>query len=84
MSSCYDYDSYINTIDVIEDSIDDNSKFPIVRDASSEASRGYTLHIECEVLRDPKIKQICRMILDFFKIIIYYLKNSINATKEKQ
>ena len=27
-----DYDSYINTIDVIEDSIDDNSKFPVVRD----------------------------------------------------
>ena len=59
-----DYDTYINTIDVIEDSIDDNSKFPIVR--------------------DTKIKQICRMVLEFFKIIIFYLKNSINATKEKQ
>ena len=58
------YDSYINTIDVIEDSIDDNSKFPIVR--------------------DNKIKQICRMVLEFFKIIIYYLKNTINAPKEKQ
>ena len=59
-----DYDTYINTIDVIEDSIDDNSKFPIVR--------------------DTKIKQICRMVLEFFKIIIFYLKNSINATKENQ
>ena len=63
-SSIEVFDTYINTIDVIEDSIDDNSKFPIVR--------------------DTKIKQICRMVLEFFKIIIFYLKNSINATKEKQ
>ena len=63
-SSIEVFDSYINTIDVIEDSIDDNSKFPIVR--------------------DNKIKQICRMVLEFFKIIIYYLKNTINAPKEKQ
>ena len=27
-----DYNTYINTIDVIEDSIDDNNKFPIVKD----------------------------------------------------
>ena len=26
-----DYDSYINTIDVIEDSVIDDTKFPIVR-----------------------------------------------------
>ena len=64
MSDYYNYDCYINTIDVIEDSVIDNSKFPIVR--------------------DTKIKQICRMVLEFFKIIIFYLKNSINATKEKQ
>ena len=57
-----DYDTYINTIDVIEDSIDDNSKFPIVR--------------------DTKIKQICRMVLEFFKIIIYYLKNTINVSQK--
>ena len=38
MSSCEVYDSYINTIDVIEDSvIDDNSKFPIVRDNKLKA-----------------------------------------------
>ena len=59
-----DYDSYINTIDVIEDSIDDNSKFPIVR--------------------DNKLKQIFRVMLEFLKVIINYLKYSINATKEKQ
>ena len=59
-----DYDTYINTIDVIEDSIYDNSKFPIVR--------------------DTKIKQICRMVLEFFKIIIFYLKNSINATQKSK
>ena len=60
----YDYDSYINTIDVIEDSIDDNSKFPIVR--------------------DTKLKQICRMVLEFFKIIIYYLKFYINVSQKSK
>ena len=59
-----EYDSYINTIDVIEDSIDDNSKFPIVR--------------------DNKLKQIFRVMLEFLKVIINYLKYYINATKEKQ
>ena len=64
MSDYCNYDCYINTIDVIEDSVIDDTKFPIVK--------------------DTKIKQICRMVLEFFKIIIFYLKNSINATKEKQ
>ena len=64
MSDYYNYDCYINTIDVIEDSVIDDTKFPIVK--------------------DTKIKQICRMVLEFFKIIIFYLKNIINATKEKQ
>ena len=59
-----DYDTYINTIDVIEDSIDDNSKFPIVR--------------------DTKLKQICRMALEFFKILIYYLKNTINVSQKSK
>jgi hypothetical protein len=58
------YDSYINTIDVIEDSIDDNSKFPVVKDS--------------------KIKQVFRVMLEFLKVIINYLKYHINATKEKQ
>ena len=58
------YDSYINTIDVIEDSVIDDTKFPIVR--------------------DNKIKQIFRVMLEFLKVIINYLKYYINATKEKQ
>ena len=64
MSSCCDYDSYINTIDVIEDSIDDNSKFPVVK--------------------DNKIKQIFRVMLEFLKVIINYLKYHINATQESK
>ena len=59
-----DYDSYINTIDVIEDSIDDNGKFPIVR--------------------DNKLKQIFRVMLEFLKIIINYLKYHINATQKSK
>ena len=58
------YDSYINTIDVIEDSIDDNSKFPIVK--------------------DTKIKHIFRVILEFLKVIINYLKYHINATQKSK
>jgi hypothetical protein len=58
------YDSYINTIDVIEDSIDDNSKFPVVKDS--------------------KIKQVFRVMLEFLKVIINYLKYHINATKESK
>ena len=59
-----EYDSYINTIDVIEDSIDDNSKFPIVR--------------------DNKLKQIFRVMLEFLKVIINYLKYHINATQKSK
>ena len=59
-----DYDSYINTIDVIEDSIDDNSKFPVVK--------------------DTKLKQIFRVMLEFLKVIINYLKYHINATQESK
>ena len=64
MSSCEVFDSYINTIDVIEDSIDDNSKFTIVK--------------------DTKIKQICRMVLEFLKIIINYLKYYIDASQKSK
>ena len=59
-----EYDSYINTIDVIEDSIDDNSKFPIVR--------------------DNKLKQIFRVMLEFLKVITNYLKYHINATQKSK
>ena len=59
-----DYDSYINTIDVIEDSVIDDTKFPIVK--------------------DNKLKQIFRVMLEFLKVIINYLKYYIDATKENQ
>ena len=64
MSSCEVFDSYINTIDVIEDSVIDDTKFPIVK--------------------NNKLKQIFRVMLEFLKVIINYLKYYINATKEKQ
>ena len=64
MSSCEVFDSYINTIDVVEDSVIDDTKFPIVK--------------------DNKLKQIFRVMLEFLKVIINYLKYYINATKEKQ
>jgi hypothetical protein len=64
MSSCEVFDSYINTIDVIEDSVIDDTKFPIVK--------------------DNKLKQIFRVMLEFLKVIINYLKYYINATKESK
>ena len=64
MSSCEVFDSYINTIDVIEDSVIDDTKFPIVK--------------------DNKLKQIFRVMLEFLKVIINYLKYYLNATKERQ
>ena len=64
MSSCEVFDSYINTIDVIEDSVIDDTKFPIVK--------------------DNKLKQIFRVMLEFLKVILNYLKYYINATKESK
>ena len=58
------YDSYINTIDVIEDSVIDDTKFPVVK--------------------DTKLKQIFRVMLEFLKVIINYLKYHINATQESK
>ena len=58
------YDSYINTIDVIEDSVIDDTKFPIVK--------------------DNKLKQIFRVMLEFLKVIINHLKYYIDATKESK
>ena len=59
-----EYDSYINTIDVIEDSVIDDTKFPVVK--------------------DTKLKQIFRVMLEFLKVIINYLKYHINATQESK
>ena len=64
MSSCEVFDRYINTIDVIEDSVIDDTKFPIVK--------------------DNKLKQIFRVMLEFLKVIKNYLKYYINATKESK
>ena len=61
-SSIEVFDSYINTIDLIEDSVIDDTKFPIVK--------------------DTKIKQICRVLLEFLKVIINYLKYYIDATQK--
>ena len=58
-----DYNTYINTIDVIEDSVIDDIKFPVVK--------------------DTKLKQIFRVMLEFLKVIISYLNYYIIATKEK-
>ena len=59
MNEC---DMYLDTVDVIEDRIEDDNKFPIVR--------------------DNKIKQIFRVILEFLKVIINYLKYHIDATQK--
>ena len=64
MSSCEVFDSYINTIDVIEDRVIDDTKFPIVK--------------------EYKLKLIFRVILEFLKVIINYLRYYINATKESE
>ena len=64
MSSCEVFDSYINTIDVIEDRVIDDTKFPIVK--------------------DNKLKQIFRVMLEFLKVVINYLNYYINATKESK
>ena len=64
MSNCEVFDSYINTIDVIEDSVIDDTQFSIVK--------------------DNKLKQIFRVMLEFLKVIINYLKYYINATKESK
>ena len=61
MNEC---DMYLDTVDVIEDRIEDDNKFPIVR--------------------DNKIKQIFRVILEFLKVIINYLKYYIDATQKSK
>ena len=35
-------------------------------------------------IKDPKIKQICRMVLGFLKVIINYLKYYIDATQKSK
>ena len=62
----YEYDAYINTIDEMEQRIEDDDKFPVVEDGA--------------------VKTIFKIIFEFLKMILNYLKyNIINAPeKEKQ
>ena len=59
-----EYNTYIETVDVIEDRIIDDNKYPIIR--------------------DNKIKRCCAISLEFLKVVFYYLKSNINATKESK
>ena len=64
MVNINEYDIYTDTIDEIENRIEDNNKFPVVEDS--------------------KIKILCRLIFEFIKIILNYLKYNIsNATKKE-
>ena len=58
-------ETYMETLDEIEDRIRDDDKFPVITDG--------------------KTKMLCRMILEFIKIIINYLMNinSKDATKKE-
>ena len=64
MVNINEYDIYTDTIDEIENRIEDNNKFPVVE--------------------NNKIKILCKLILEFMKIILNYLKYNIsNATKKE-
>jgi hypothetical protein len=54
MNEC---DMYLDTVNVIEGRIEDDTRFPIVR--------------------DTKLKQIFRVLLEFLKVIINYLKAAL-------
>ena len=55
--------NYIGAIDLLEDKIIDDSKFPVVNDS--------------------KVKKCCRYTLEMTKVIIYYIKFNIDATKKE-
>ena len=60
-----EYETYIDTIDEIENRVVDDDKFPVVK--------------------DNRIKTICRMILEFIKIVINYLMNiNIDASEKEK
>ena len=61
MNEC---DMYLDTVNVIEGRIEDDTRFPIVR--------------------DTKLKQIFRVLLEFVKVIINYLKYYIDATQKNK
>ena len=55
---------YLDTVNVIEGRIEDDTRFPIVR--------------------DTKLKQIFRVLLEFLKVFINYLKYYIDATQKSK
>ena len=59
-----DCDMYLDAVNVIEGRIEDDTRFPIVR--------------------DTKLKQIFRVLLEFLKVIINYLKYYIDATQKSK
>ena len=61
MNEC---DMYLDTVNLIEGRIEDDTRFPIVR--------------------DTKLKQIFRVLLEFLKVIINYLKYYIDATQKNK
>ena len=61
MNEC---DMYLDTVNVIEGRIEDDTRFPIVR--------------------DTKLKQIFRVLLEFLKVFINYLKYYIDATQKSK
>ena len=61
MNEC---DMYLDTVNLIEGRIEDDTRFPIVR--------------------DTKLKQIFRVLLEFVKVIINYLKYYIDATQKNK
>ena len=60
-----EYETYLETLDEIENRIADDSKFPVIEDG--------------------KIKMLCKLILEFIKMILNYLKyHIVDATKKTQ
>ena len=59
-----DCNMYLDTVNVIEGRIEDDTRFPIVR--------------------DTKLKQIFRVLLEFLKVFINYLKYYIDATQKSK
>ena len=62
MANVNEIDIYSDTIDTIEEMIDNDNVFPIVQDG--------------------KVKLFLKMILEFIKFIINYLKNSLDGAEK--
>ena len=51
-----EYDSYINTIDVIEDRISNNDKFPVIQDHKIKKCCQFTLELANMMINYFKVK----------------------------